>query len=190
MASSMSFMRRPGSIAGRPMTAAAGLFSLPGVFRSVGSRCCLRRSMQKWLTCWMDARHLSPDGLGQCCPSPWGNPQTARGRGPRPPCRGCRRDPAPDDPASWWMPAAAMCTWTRRASPPMSTRFRSTGCGRAARTRTQNLDRAIRAENAVIEGFPGVTFGLHVCRGNPRGVDAQGKVQATVASRRSLRQHR
>ena len=42
----------------------------------------------------------------------------------------------------------------------------------------QNLDRAIRAENAVIEGFPGVTFGLHVCRGNPRGVDAQGKVQA------------
>ena len=42
----------------------------------------------------------------------------------------------------------------------------------------QNLDRAIRAENAVIEDFPGVTFGLHVCRGNPRGVDAQGKVQA------------
>jgi 5-methyltetrahydropteroyltriglutamate--homocysteine methyltransferase len=42
----------------------------------------------------------------------------------------------------------------------------------------RNLDRAVRAENAVIEGFPGVTFGLHVCRGNPRGVDAQGKVQA------------
>jgi len=42
----------------------------------------------------------------------------------------------------------------------------------------QSLDRAIRAENAVIEGFPSVTFGLHVCRGNPRGVDAQGKVQA------------
>jgi len=42
----------------------------------------------------------------------------------------------------------------------------------------KNLDRAIRAENAVIEGFPSVTFGLHVCRGNPRGVDAQGKVQA------------
>lgn len=42
----------------------------------------------------------------------------------------------------------------------------------------RNLDRAIAAENAVIEGFPGVTFGLHVCRGNPRGIDAQGKVQA------------
>jgi methionine synthase II (cobalamin-independent) len=42
----------------------------------------------------------------------------------------------------------------------------------------QNLDRAIRAENAVIKGFPGVTFGLHICRGNPRGVDASGRVQA------------
>ncbi|MGB6965378.1 MAG: hypothetical protein WBD90_13035 [Xanthobacteraceae bacterium] len=41
-----------------------------------------------------------------------------------------------------------------------------------------NLDRAIRAENAVIEGFPGVTFGLHICRGNPRGIDASGKVRA------------
>ena len=41
----------------------------------------------------------------------------------------------------------------------------------------QNLARAIKAENAVIEGFPGVTFGLHICRGNPRGVDpATGKV--------------
>jgi methionine synthase II (cobalamin-independent) len=41
----------------------------------------------------------------------------------------------------------------------------------------KNLDRAIRAENAVIAGFDGVTFGLHVCRGNPRGTDAAtGKV--------------
>jgi len=29
-----------------------------------------------------------------------------------------------------------------------------------------NLRRFIAADNAVIEGFPGVTFGLHVCRGN------------------------
>lgn len=28
------------------------------------------------------------------------------------------------------------------------------------------LERAIAADNAVIEGFSGVTFGLHVCRGN------------------------
>jgi len=40
----------------------------------------------------------------------------------------------------------------------------------------KNLDRAIRAENAVIAGFEGVTFGLHICRGNPRGTDAAGKV--------------
>ena len=40
-----------------------------------------------------------------------------------------------------------------------------------------NLDRAIAAENAVIEGFEGVTFGLHICRGNPRGIDAKGKIQ-------------
>jgi 5-methyltetrahydropteroyltriglutamate--homocysteine methyltransferase len=41
----------------------------------------------------------------------------------------------------------------------------------------KNLDRAIKAENAVIAGFDGVTFGLHVCRGNPRGTDpATGKV--------------
>jgi len=43
----------------------------------------------------------------------------------------------------------------------------------------ENLDRAIRAENAVIAGFEGVTFGLHICRGNPRGVDPKtGKVVA------------
>lgn len=29
-----------------------------------------------------------------------------------------------------------------------------------------NLGRAIAADNAVIAGFPGVTFGLHLCRGN------------------------
>ena len=54
----------------------------------------------------------------------------------------------------------------------------------------QNLDRAIRAENAVIEGFPGVTFGpYYPCRGNPRGVDSSGKVQAQWAPRGPPRQH-
>src|SRR6266853_6126795 len=51
MASSMCFIRRPGSIAGHPMTAAVALFSSPGAFRSVGSRFCSRPSVQKWLTC-------------------------------------------------------------------------------------------------------------------------------------------
>jgi 5-methyltetrahydropteroyltriglutamate--homocysteine methyltransferase len=41
----------------------------------------------------------------------------------------------------------------------------------------KNLARGIKAENDVIAGFEGVTFGLHICRGNPRGVDpATGKV--------------
>jgi 5-methyltetrahydropteroyltriglutamate--homocysteine methyltransferase len=41
----------------------------------------------------------------------------------------------------------------------------------------RNLERAIAAENAIIAGFPGVTFGLHICRGNPRGTDPKtGKV--------------
>lgn len=41
----------------------------------------------------------------------------------------------------------------------------------------KNFERAIKAENEVIRGFDGVTFSLHICRGNPRGVDAAtGKV--------------
>ena len=41
----------------------------------------------------------------------------------------------------------------------------------------KNLERGIKAENDVIAGFDGVTFGLHICRGNPRGTDpATGKI--------------
>lgn len=41
----------------------------------------------------------------------------------------------------------------------------------------KNLERGIKAENDVIAGFEGVTFGLHICRGNPRGVDpSTGKI--------------
>jgi 5-methyltetrahydropteroyltriglutamate--homocysteine methyltransferase len=35
----------------------------------------------------------------------------------------------------------------------------------------RNLQRSIEADNALIEGFPGVTFGIHVCRGNARTTD-------------------
>jgi 5-methyltetrahydropteroyltriglutamate--homocysteine methyltransferase len=35
----------------------------------------------------------------------------------------------------------------------------------------RNLERSIQADNALIEGFPGVTFGIHVCRGNARTID-------------------
>jgi 5-methyltetrahydropteroyltriglutamate--homocysteine methyltransferase len=34
-----------------------------------------------------------------------------------------------------------------------------------------NLQRSIAADNAMIDGFDNVTFGIHVCRGNPRTVD-------------------
>jgi 5-methyltetrahydropteroyltriglutamate--homocysteine methyltransferase len=41
----------------------------------------------------------------------------------------------------------------------------------------KNLARSIAADNAVIAGFDGVTFGIHLCKGNPRTIDpATGKV--------------
>jgi 5-methyltetrahydropteroyltriglutamate--homocysteine methyltransferase len=41
----------------------------------------------------------------------------------------------------------------------------------------ENMARSIAADNAVIAGFDGVTFGIHLCKGNPRTVDpATGKV--------------
>jgi 5-methyltetrahydropteroyltriglutamate--homocysteine methyltransferase len=40
-----------------------------------------------------------------------------------------------------------------------------------------NLRRSIEADNAVIDGFDGVTFGIHLCRGNERTLDPDtGKV--------------
>ena len=35
----------------------------------------------------------------------------------------------------------------------------------------RNLERSIDADNALIEGFPGITFGIHICRGNARTID-------------------
>lgn len=32
----------------------------------------------------------------------------------------------------------------------------------------RNLERSIRADNAVVRDFPGMTFGIHLCRGNSR----------------------
>ena len=41
----------------------------------------------------------------------------------------------------------------------------------------ENLRRSIAADNAVIDGFDGVTFGIHLCRGNERLLDpATGKI--------------
>lgn len=42
-----------------------------------------------------------------------------------------------------------------------------------------NLARSIKADNALIAGFEGVTFGLHICRGNARTIDPKtGKIAA------------
>ena len=43
----------------------------------------------------------------------------------------------------------------------------------------RNLERSIDADNALIEGFPNVEFGIHICKGNSRTIDpATGKVIA------------
>ena len=38
----------------------------------------------------------------------------------------------------------------------------------------ENMERSIRADNAVIAGFPGVTFAVHICRGNSGGRGGAG----------------
>ena len=35
----------------------------------------------------------------------------------------------------------------------------------------RNFQRSIEADNALIDGFSGVTFGIHICRGNARTID-------------------
>ena len=41
----------------------------------------------------------------------------------------------------------------------------------------ENMARSIAADNAAIAGFDGVTFGIHLCKGNPRTIDpTTGKV--------------
>ena len=37
----------------------------------------------------------------------------------------------------------------------------------------RNFQRSIDADNALIDGFSGVTFGIHICRGNARTIDPQ-----------------
>ena len=56
--------------------------------------------------------------------------------------------------------------YTAYVDPPSLERMRARGEDPEA-----NLARSISADNAVIAGFQGVTFGIHVCRGNPRTVD-------------------
>lgn len=59
--------------------------------------------------------------------------------------------------------------YTAYVDPPLLQQMRERGEEPAA-----NLERSIRADNAVIEGFPGVTFGVHICRGNSGGRGGAG----------------
>ncbi|MBI4483918.1 MAG: methionine synthase [Acidobacteria bacterium] len=56
-------------------------------------------------------------------------------------------------------------SYTRYLDPPSLERMRARG-----EDPLDNMERSIRADNAVIAGFPGVTFGLHTCRGNQRSM--------------------
>jgi 5-methyltetrahydropteroyltriglutamate--homocysteine methyltransferase len=59
--------------------------------------------------------------------------------------------------------------YTAYVDPPLLERMRARGEDPDA-----NLERSIRADNAVIAGFPGVTFAVHICRGNTGGRDGPG----------------
>ena len=47
----------------------------------------------------------------------------------------------------------------------------------------RNFERALAADNAVIEGFPGVTFGVHLCRGKRPGSHRRVGGYETIAER-------
>lgn len=46
-----------------------------------------------------------------------------------------------------------------------------------------HLDQAIAADNAVMSGFPGVTFGIHVCRGNRQSMYHREGAYDAIAER-------
>jgi 5-methyltetrahydropteroyltriglutamate--homocysteine methyltransferase len=59
--------------------------------------------------------------------------------------------------------------YTAYVDPPLLQQMRERGEDPEA-----NLERSIRADNAVIAGIPGVTFGVHICRGNSGGRGGAG----------------
>ena len=59
--------------------------------------------------------------------------------------------------------------YTAYVDPPLLAQMRERGEDPAA-----NLERSIRADNAIIADFPGVTFGVHICRGNSGGRGGAG----------------
>ena len=69
--------------------------------------------------------------------------------------------------SSKWV--VAMCRSTRRVTcyvdPPSLTAMRARG-----EEPKENFSRSLRADNALLEGFDEVTFGIHLCRGNQRSM--------------------
>jgi methionine synthase II (cobalamin-independent) len=59
--------------------------------------------------------------------------------------------------------------YTAYVDPPLLEKMRERGEDPVA-----NMARSIAADNAVIAGFPGVTFGIHICRGNSGGRGGAG----------------
>ena len=59
--------------------------------------------------------------------------------------------------------------YTAYVDQPLLERMRARGEDPVA-----NLERSIRAENAIMAGFDDVTFAVHVCRGGPGGRDGTG----------------
>ncbi len=59
--------------------------------------------------------------------------------------------------------------YTAYVDPPLLAQMRARGEDPLA-----NLERSIRADNAIIADFPGVTFGVHICRGGSGGREGAG----------------
>jgi 5-methyltetrahydropteroyltriglutamate--homocysteine methyltransferase len=56
----------------------------------------------------------------------------------------------------------------------------------------KNVARSLQADNAIIEGFPGVTFGVHLCRGGKPGAHRRSGSYEMIAEQmfNTLRHHR
>jgi 5-methyltetrahydropteroyltriglutamate--homocysteine methyltransferase len=63
--------------------------------------------------------------------------------------------------------------YTAYVDPPLLERMRSRG-----EDPVRNMQRSIKADNDIIAGFPGVTFGIHICRGNGPGWHREGHYDA------------
>ena len=87
--------------------------------------------------------------------------------------------------------AASTCRSTRRSMPGSSTRRSARATASAAAIRTRCSTPTIELDNAIIAGHPGITFGIHICRGNHRSMfyasGGYDRIAEQVFSRAQLR---